>query len=206
MPNHSIDYIKYGVCEDKHLETLQSMSEDEKDYLRSFIPMIDEPPLNSSETTRQEIEELYNLQIDQRKRFENQIIAIDKDLTIPFIELCKSLKIDPLFSEMGLVLDKGQRVALFYKAYFNRARPFQLSLYINKQFAPMASISAWTPAYPSGHTIQAEMLCRMYSLRYPQFADQFSKVASFVSFTRLVGGYHYQSDIVVSEQIVKLLL
>lgn len=202
---HTIDLIKYGVCEDKHLETLQSMSEDDKDYLRSFIPMIEEPPLNSSQTTRSEIEYLFSIQQSKRQVLEEQIIAIDQDLTIPFVELCKSLEIDPLFSDMSVVLDKGQRIALFYKAYFNRARPFQLSLYVNKGFAPMASISAWTPSYPSGHTIQAEMLCTMYTLRYPQYAEQFQMVSDFISFSRLVGGFHFESDIDVAQQIVKSL-
>ena len=200
-----INTIEYGVCEDTHLHTLQNLSKSEVAYFRSFLPLIPKPPLNDSFHTQQEIFYLYRLQHSERHKMRETIKVIDMDLTEPFLNLCSMLKVDPLHSELDKCISHGQKASLFFKAHFNRARPFQLSLFYTSRFAPMGSISAWTASYPSGHTIQAEMICRMYSRVYPEHTQRFMQVAKLISYSRLVGGFHFQSDIEVGKHIVKLI-
>jgi len=200
-----VDTIRYGVCDDTHLDILKQLSDDEIAYLQSFLQDIPPPPSNSSPVTQNEIIHLYNLQLSKRSSMRDTIKVIDVELMQPFIALCSQLNIDPLLSKSDVCLQEGRKIALFYKAYFNRARPFQVSMLYCVDFAPMPSISALTPAYPSGHTIQSEMLCRMYSKYYPNYAKQFQSVADLISYSRVVGGLHYQSDIDVGKHIVDLM-
>ena len=203
--HNCIDTIQYGVCEDTHLQTLQNLSDSDIMFFQSLLEHIPVPFINSSPQTQNEILHLYALQNSERSQMREIIKVIDMDLTDPFINLCSSLNIDPLFSKVDLCVEAGRKASLFYKAYFNRARPFQLSMLYCVNFAPMASISAWTPSYPSGHTIQAELLCKMYCESYPMYSDQFQKIADLISYSRLVGGFHFQSDIEVGKHIVALL-
>ena len=53
--------------------------------------------------------------------------------------------------------------------------------------------------------MQAEALSRFYAQKYPELADEFDYVAKAISHTRLVGGYHFPSDILASETLVELL-
>jgi acid phosphatase (class A) len=200
-----VDSIKYGVCEDTHLKTLQNLSEGEVRFFQSLLPLIPQPPANSSIKTEEEIFQLYDLQVDKRSQIRETIKVIDMDLTEPFLNLCSMLKVNPLQHKVDECLDKGQKISLFYKAHFNRARPFQVSLFYTSNFAPMASISAWTASYPSGHTIQAEMLCMMYCRAYPKHSHRFKQIAELISYSRLVGGFHFQSDIEVGKHIVELI-
>lgn len=199
-----LDKIKYGVCEDEHLETLKALTNDEVSLFESYLPMITPPPENSSLQTKDEISELLWLQKNKRNNLREIITDIDFDIHFPYAKICKELGISQEKSKAERVLNFGKKLALFYKAYFNRARPFQISLFYSDEFAPMASISAWTAAYPSGHSLQAEMLCSMYCNIYPQYSNLFLTATELVSYSRMVGGFHYRSDIESSKQISNL--
>ena len=201
-----LNSIRYGVCEDTYLHVLQNLSQKDVEFFRSFLSVIPKPPLNSSSVTKQEVLDLYALQQSERPQMRETIKVIDKELTKPFFNLCSMLKIDRLDLKVNQCVDFGQTVSLFYKAHFNRPRPFQVSLFYTSKFAPMGSISAWTASYPSGHTIQAEVIYRMYCKAYPQHASEFREVANLISYSRLVGGFHFQSDIEVGKYIVELLM
>lgn len=81
-------------------------------------------------------------------------------------------------------------ITLFLKTLINRARPKQVinSLEIQK------SKTANTPAYPSGHCIQAYYLAKKLSEMYPEKEDMLFKLAEDCALSRVYAGLHYHSD------------
>ena len=81
-------------------------------------------------------------------------------------------------------------VTLLLKTTINRARPRQINPDLNIQ----KSLSANTPAYPSGHCIQAYYLAKQLSLEYPERSDEFFKLAEDCALSRVYAGLHFPSD------------
>jgi membrane-associated phospholipid phosphatase len=81
-------------------------------------------------------------------------------------------------------------VTLLLKTFFNRARPKQVDTTLNIQ----TSTTANTPAYPSGHCIQAYYLAKKLSIYYPNKRDKLFKLAEDCAMARVYAGLHYPSD------------
>jgi len=81
-------------------------------------------------------------------------------------------------------------VTLSLKTLINRARPKQINTELNIQ----KSLTANTPAYPSGHCIQAYYLAKYLSNEYPDRSDEFFKLAEDCALSRVYAGLHYPSD------------
>ena len=166
---------------------------------------IPNPPKNNSEETFRELVYLFELQEEEREFMEALIKKADKDLLSFFLEKCAEYQIDPYLEKVTELKNLWGAVTGEVKLKFNRPRPFQLATYYEMPLYPMPSVSAWSASYPSGHTVQAEALSRFYSDRYPELADEFKAIAKGISHTRLVGGFHYPSDILAAEELVEEL-
>ena len=81
-------------------------------------------------------------------------------------------------------------VTLTLKTLINRARPKQINTELNIQ----KSLTANTPAYPSGHCIQAYYLAKYLSNEYPDRSDEFFELAEDCALSRVYAGLHYPSD------------
>ena len=90
---------------------------------------------------------------------------------------------------------------IFLKNLFNRARPYQIDLNSNKY----PSISAYTPAFPSGHSIQSQYLAKILSKKYPEKKQQLYNIADKCGKARIYGGLHYPSDHEFGKFIVDIL-
>ena len=100
----------------------------------------------------------------------------------------KGIKYDPNY--LILIIKDTQDIMVSYKRYYNRPRPAQ----VNKSIMPMESITADTPAYPSGHAFQAYVLAKKLSRKYPLHYFQFFKIADRIATARVSAGLHYPSD------------
>lgn len=173
--------------------------------LDMIVRLIPPVPANDSKETNEELEYLYELQEVERPYMERLVEKADDDLPSVFFDMCAEWQIESHEEEALEHINGWGALSGVLKIYYNRARPFQLAPYHKIPLFPMSSISAWTASYPSGHTMQAEALARFYAQKYPELADEFADVAKAISHTRLVGGYHYPSDILASETLVELL-
>ena len=90
---------------------------------------------------------------------------------------------------------------LFLKYIINRARPKQ----IDPELKSLKSITADTPAYPSGHAFQAYYLSKYLSDIYPHKKELFESIAEDCAKARVYAGLHFPSDNQFSKQIVNLL-
>ena len=89
----------------------------------------------------------------------------------------------------------------FLKNLFNRARPKQ----INENLNVFESISANTPAFPSGHSCQAYYLAKKLSIKYPEKREILFEMAEKCGQARIYAGLHYPSDHEFSKFLIKFL-
>ena len=105
------------------------------------------------------------------------IELVDRDITIADLD---NIALSPHLISITLVL----------KTIFNRARPLQIDNGLNVQY----SISANTPAFPSGHCIQAYYLAKYLSKIYPERTQKLYRLAEDCALARVYAGLHYPSD------------
>lgn len=83
-----------------------------------------------------------------------------------------------------------------YKYIYNRPRPAQIAPdlinYNNGNL--LYSITAITPAYPSGHALQCYFIAKVLSIKYPEKKEELYSLALKISNIRIIAGLHYPSD------------
>ena len=84
------------------------------------------------------------------------------------------------------------RKVTFYKMFFNRARPMQVAP--EKINAPK-SMTANTPAYPSGHAYQSYYAAKVLSRLEPARKKEWDEIAERAAYIRVYMGIHYPSDV-----------
>ena len=87
------------------------------------------------------------------------------------------------------------------KVFYNRPRPYQVAYYTKQDLNPFATTSGNSPAYPSGHCLQARFLMKCVAYKYPAHAKKLKKFADDIALTRVVLGVHYPSDNAFSRKI-----
>lgn len=164
------------------------------------LPLVP-PPKNDSPQTQDELETLVRAQ-DDRESNRDFIEACDENGVDTFRQECvKRFGFEVPLSALRSITDQMDPLVLAVKAYYNRPRPFQLAKVAGLDFHPIASRTAGTPSYPSGHAAQAHMLALMLGEVYPQHGDDLRKLAQEVAWTRVEGGVHFPSDIHYGETI-----
>ena len=87
-------------------------------------------------------------------------------------------------------------VTKMLKWKYNRARPSQIAPeLINEQNGTLLhSESAATPAYPSGHAVQAYYLAKILARKFPAKTHAVMEIATKCANIRIMAGHHYPSD------------
>ena len=159
-------------------------------------------PPPDTKTSMKEMELLISASKD-RIRLRKEVIEIDRDLSVPFKRLCWELgvpydqeKLERLTGEASILITK-------MKWLYNRERPYQFAAEHGIDFVPMNSETAHSPSYPSGHTIQALLIASSLSDSFPQHRRRFMETAEVVSWSRVIGGYHWPSDVLFSKDVFR---
>jgi hypothetical protein len=156
--------------------------------------VLPEPPKNTSEETKNELEYLETLTSNLTVASKNLIHLVDKEP----LDLYK-----PIFKKLG----KEMPVKDFKKAYnvvdpiilnlkhkFNRPRPKQLGDVMDFNINVTKTKTHHTPAYPSGHTAYAAIAAYLFSDMYPHYSSEFFQMINIAGFARCLQGVHYPSD------------
>jgi hypothetical protein len=87
-------------------------------------------------------------------------------------------------------------VTKMLKWKYNRARPAQIApeLINEKNGTLLHSDSAATPAYPSGHAVQAYYLAKILARKFPAKTHAVMEIATKCANIRIMAGHHYPSD------------
>ena len=145
-----------------------------------FYPTINVYPNNFNEV---KIVEKYVK--EKNGRMNNFIKLTDKSVSYAFQDVV-------IESREQLSKMEGEIVPFitFFKNLFNRARPKQ----INENLNVFESVSANTPAFPSGHSCQAYYLAKKLSIKYPEKREILFELAEKCRQARIYAGLHYPSD------------
>ena len=156
--------------------------------------VLPEPPKNTSEETKKELQYLEKLTSNLGYEEKNLIDLVDKEP----LDLYK-----PIFSKMGKPIPKkdfekiwkiSEPIVMNLKHKFNRPRPKQLGDLLNYKINVTESKTHHTPAYPSGHTVYAALGAYLFSDMYPHKSSEFFKMISLAGLARCLQGVHYPSD------------
>jgi hypothetical protein len=189
-----LDEVTYGNPNDIYLPYLKKGGEFESLYeeFKNF-PF----PSNSSETTKDEIRELLhyqNSESQQNEKIVTRYISYDDDLASILKRYCVE-KIGQNEDELiDDIIESTKSLIAKLKFHYQRPRPYQLAQYLKARLFPSASMSALNPSYPSGHTLQAKLVCSVLGNKYVEHNDYLQKLAHDISVSRLFLGLHYSSD------------
>jgi len=86
------------------------------------------------------------------------------------------------------------------KVKYARPRPYEVSDKIES-----TTDTDDSPAFPSGHAVEAHALAKIFSDKYPDKTEELNKLADKISMSRLQLGSHYPSDIEVGKKVGYLI-
>lgn len=202
-----LDSITWGNPLQKHLPYL----EEGKSPLEKLIPQLIKFtfPKNSSKGTREELNQLVDY-IDEVKKYPEMLKryrAYDASLTKIFAQVIIEQNLGDKGAELvDQLLDDTLPLILKLKFYFQRPRPYQLGEYYKIKLFPFESKSDNSPSYPSGHALQARLICYVLGNHFPEKFDFFESLSRDIEYSRLYLGLHYQSDIDYSLYIAETIM
>lgn len=162
---------------------------------------IDDPPADSSHTTRMELEELEEIVADSKLPPAIMRVA-DKDPLRLFYSVAKKKGLDPLEEEAQRWADDWTKLSFEYKLKFKRRRPYVVKKEHDIDFVVDKSDTSDSPSYPSGHALMGYGVAEFYKEKYPLMADEWDNVADIIAHSRLQMGVHYPSDTKASKELV----
>lgn len=190
-----LESIVYGNPTNEFLPLLEATSFLDKhfDQLSKFSF-----PRNTSKATREEL----NVLVDNLKEIEKhpdvlkRYLSYDHELPRTFAKVAMELNmgqemidmIDSLFDDLNPLVAK-------LKMHFQRARPYQLAHAYKLKLFPYHSLTASSPSYPSGHALQAKVICYVLGNHIPEQYDYLESLANDICHSREYLGLHYPSDI-----------
>lgn len=190
-----VSYLENKVSYDDELSILDV-------DIKTILP---EPPKNSSQKTRKELEKISTM-TQSRTRKELDLIYIVDNEPLQLFENFLQAKNLPFphitFIDYYNILEQ---YIYALKYYFNRARPEQIAPYYNLDIDILYTDTHQTPSYPSGHTMYSELAAYIASEKYPEYKKDFFELSNYCGLGRILQGVHYPSDNAASKLAVSKL-
>tara|TARA_A100001015_G_scaffold303144_1_gene392314 strand:- start:2 stop:529 length:528 start_codon:yes stop_codon:yes gene_type:complete len=167
------------------------------------LPMIP-PPKRGSEEELQDLVETMS-QFQKRIVPENMQRRCDDDMTGLFHEMLENRGIDIKYDVVDNLLNSTDPIIFVLKEYYDRPRPQETAKNLGIPFKCDMLESAQTPAYPSGHTIQAHYTAYVLSEIFPELEKLLHTLAEAISQSRIDRGVHFPSDVEYGKMIAQSL-
>lgn len=145
-------------------------------------------PENTSKKTLEEVKYLSEIEEDVDYVRENDKVKES------FGKLHEELELEYNEDEAGKYLKESSKYIMELKYKFQRPRPHQIADFYGINLNGVDLDSMKTPSYPSGHATQGYLLGMIYSERYPQYNEEFIRLAEDIAESRIVGKAHFPSD------------
>ena len=130
----------------------------------------------------------------------------DEDLSGMCQDIAKQCGVANPKEFVNSVFSDIDSIILKLKFFYNRIRPFQLANIYQYPLNAMPTISAQSPSYPSGHTIQSKVIADILSFKYPEHSSTLEKFAGKCSKSRVILGVHFPSDEVFGLQVATAII
>ncbi len=182
-----IDGLKHAKIEEKPVKNYKG------DYKK--LP-IAKPSSNGSNATYDEIKELQSMFKNRTPEIEKSVKDHDNEVGFAIKEYLEKNNLDYNESDVDKIADIGSGIVRHYKNKFERPRPYQLAEAMKMDFdhMPLNSDSMKSPAYPSGHSLQSQLIAEYYAEKYPEHKKGLFEAADECGEGRVYAGWHYKSD------------
>ena len=145
-----------------------------------------------------EIDFMVNEYINQKTQDDIDFFYLTDDNPI---NAFKSKISEELYKNLSRIVTSRKVVSkiIFCKIIFNRARPMQVA---PKKINAPKSMTANTPAYPSGHAYQSYYAAKLLSRLEPARKKEWDEIAERAAYIRVYMGIHYPSDVRYAKLLV----
>ena len=171
------------------------------DYIANHY--MDKPYPNNDGTYS--AKELADIRKDMEKLQHDKVVELsikfDEDLTGMLIDTAEKCGVSNPEGFVKELFEDINPIIMKLKFFYNRIRPYQLANIYKFPLNPMPTVSAQSPSYPSGHTVQSRVFSDILSFRYPDQQDMLDKFADKCSKSRCILGVHFPSDEVFGKQL-----
>lgn len=141
-------------------------------------------------------EEAANVGNGRTEELDKMFRLTDKSLAPGFSDILSESPDD-----INAVANKVTPMVTILKVFINRPRPYQVSETVND--SKLNSITAHTPAFPSGHSAQAHVIAKYYAEKYPDKKEVLYERAESIGQSRISAGLHYPSDHEMAKRLVE---
>jgi hypothetical protein len=180
-----IDNMKYKNLVHDNIESKFSF-----DYFSVLGP----PPENSSEKTKNELDDIIRMSSSRSENAVKTILLIDKDSLVIFKHVLDREGLDFPEEKFNAMYGILKEIILDLKYFYNRPRPNQISEIYNINIDILNTDTHSTPSYPSGHVAYAYLAELILSEMYPKLSEEFSNITAKVDKARIMQGVHFKSD------------
>jgi hypothetical protein len=143
---------------------------------------------------------------ESTKEIREECAKIDEDPYYAFQKYIKANNLEAYQEEIKRITEYVKVPIMTLKYHYNIPRPFMFAGYMKPDFKYMPSCYSQSPSYPSGHTIQAGVICDFYQKKYPDRYADFEKIADKIALSRLIMGLHFPQDNIFSVQVAKQIV
>ena len=178
-----LDDIIYGTPSRSHLKRMKKPVELFDIKLEDLN--VKEPPSNSS---KEMIKELRTLQ-DQTKNVDDDLKKVinrqDEDVLKDLITYCDNNNLDYDKEFLDEIIKDTAVYINHLKYKFNRPSPRQLGELVNIPIIQQKGKATNTPAYPSGHSIQARIIALFLGREHSEHREELLKLAEEIGVNRI---------------------
>lgn len=202
----SVNDLQYGNPDRRNNIYLHTES-----YLDSLLEELTNYPfpLNDSEETKAEIQELMTLtdQISYNEDLLNRFDIYDKEFEEYMTQSLVNSGISLAEADVLLQSVKTDTKPLLVKLkyHYQRVRPYQLSKMLGLELISFSSVAADSPSYPSGHAFQSRVYAEVLGNKYPQFHKALHELATDIMWSRMYLGVHYPSDCQFADYVAQVV-
>ena len=198
-----INLIRYeDAPSDKHKKEMNEKTPLITIDWNSIVP---EPPSNTSDVTKMDLEQVQRLTRNLSKDDYDLIMQVDDDPENLFRPYAKKMGLKYPQKLIDKAIQHIDVVVLKLKYKFRRARPFQVAPHLGYYISVLVTDTHQTPAYPSGHQAQGAMAAEVLSSLYPEHKTQWHEFSALAGKARVMQGVHYPSDNEVSMILARVL-
>lgn len=182
-----------------------------ENYLDSLLPELQNYPFyaNDSTETQEEIMELVSVTntLSENPELIRRFEIYDTGFHIFMAQNLASNGVpeEEIRELLAQVKEDTKPLLIKLKYFYQRPRPYQLSLMRGIELSPYSSEAANSPSYPSGHTFQARVYAEVLGNKYPHFHKALHDLATDIMWSRIYMGVHYASDCRFADYVAQVV-
>ena len=191
-----IDALTHAKIEEKPVKNYKG------DYKNLSVS---KPTSNGSNATYDELKKMQVMFKSRTPEIEKSVKDHDEEVGFAVKEYLEKNNLDYNESDVDKIAAIGSGIVRHYKNKFERPRPYQLAEAMKMDFdhMPLNSDSMKSPAYPSGHSLQSQLIAEYYAEKYPEHKKGLFKAADECGEGRVYAGWHYKSDHKAGQKLAK---